>query len=251
MNFRHLLLPAAVAAAAATSVAAQTTVFNPVADTWVYYGTGQLVNHGTEALANIYALNTAREAFAYYRFDLSGLPTGATITDASLTFYETTGGIRGDIMTTARFAAYGLNDVAGNTAQNWDETTLTFNNRGSEWTAVNSFDLTTRLTSFDGASGNELVSDTSTTAGAASISGTNLAAFLNTRLAGGGLATFVIDQPGVDAGRGYALGTRESAAGVVPVLNVTYSAIPEPSTYAVVFGAGTLGFVALRRRLRR
>jgi len=33
--------------------------------------------------------------------------------------------------------------------------------------------------------------------------------------------------------------------------NVTVSAIPEPSTYALLFGAVTFGFVALRRRFTR
>lgn len=243
---KPLLAVAALLAAAVSGARAQTLVLNPVADTYVYFGINQTTNFGTLGYTYLFANTTIRETFGYYRFDLSSLPGDAVITGATLTFFKAVPGAgeRSDGMTTGRFGVFGLNDVAGNTAQNWGETTLTFNNRGSEWISNNTFDLT-RVTTLDEAAGNEIVTATS-----ASVSGAGLVGFLSSRQAGGGLVTFIADQTGLDAGRGFVLGTRENIdTTLIPTLSLTFtSAIPEPSTYALLLGAATFGVVIWRRR---
>jgi autotransporter-associated beta strand protein len=49
----------------------------------------------------------------------------------------------------------------------------------------------------------------------------------------------------------YGLAWDSSALYTTGVLSVTTAAIPEPSTYALIFGAGALGFAAYRRRAHR
>lgn len=244
---------AALALGGSLAARAQLLDLNPVADTFVYFGINQNNNYGTLGYTYLFANSTIRETFAYYRFDLSSLAADKTITGATLTFFKaaTGTGERNDVMNTARFGVYGLDNVAGNTAQNWGETTLTFNNRGAEWTAVNTFDLA-RLTNLDGTAGNETINGAGTSA---AVSGANLVNFLTTRRSDGGLATFIVDQTGVDAGRGYGLGTKEGAADLIPVLSLTYAsagAVPEPATNAALF-LGVAGAVVLahRRRMRR
>jgi hypothetical protein len=193
---------------------------------------------------DLYSYNTARDYFGYVRFDLSAIPDAATLTSATLTFTKVAGGTRGDTMTTARFRVLGLNDVAGNTPQDWVETALTFDNRGAEWTAANTFDGA-RVTDLDGTAGNEVVNTTSTP-NWASISGDNLLAFLTGRLAANNV-TFIVDQATTETGKGYAFGSRENTdPTTVPTLVIGYSVVPEPSALAVI-GLGLAGYLARRR----
>lgn len=236
---------------------AATLSLNPNADTFVRFGVNQTSNFGTATYLDLFANTTIRDYFGYVRFDLSQIPVSATITAATLTFTKVDGlgSSRTDVITTARFRVLGLNETAGNTAQNWNETTLTFDSgRGSEWVSANTFD-SARVTNFDGVAGNEVISSTGSVS-KASISGTGLVAFLQSRLGTASYSsTFIVDQAGTEAGRGYGLATRERGsvdATQVPVLTIDYdlAAIPEPSTWAALAGLSGLAFAAGRRRRR-
>lgn len=225
------------------AVADITSTLTPVADTYVQFGTGQDSNFGAAEYMYLFANTTARDYFGYVRFDLSAIPDSATLTSATLTFTKISGAPRNDTMNTGRFRVLGLNDVAGNTPQDWVETGLTFNTRGAEWTAANTFDAA-RVTDLDGVAGNEVIDSTATFA---SVSGDNLMSFLSSRLSAGA-ATFIVDQAGTDAGRGYGLGSRENAdPNTVPTLVLSYTAVPEPGTLSLISLAG-LALIWVQRR---
>lgn len=221
--------------------AATTNVFVPEADTFVRFGINQDLNYGTQEFLDLYGNGTARDYFAYVRFDLSSLPQSAQLLDATLQFTKVAGGTRNDTLTTGRFRVLGLNDVAGNTAQTWDELTLTFNSIGSEWVSANTYD-TTRVTDLDGA--NEVADNTT---GLASIGGPNLVSFLSSRLGAGGLVTFIVDFATTEGGRGFAFGSRENSnPDARPQLTVAW--IPEPGMPALLTLGGLL-LLAWHRRL--
>src|SRR3972149_1723978 len=67
----------------------------------------------------------------YARFDLSSLGS-ITITGASMKYTVSGGASRNDTIINGRYATYGLNNVVGNTPQNWDETTLVPTLKGTE-----------------------------------------------------------------------------------------------------------------------
>lgn len=245
---KSALILAGLMTATGTCVAQTTATLSPNADTFVRFGVNQTVNYGTLNYLDLYANGTARDYFGYVRFDLSSIPDGATITNASLTFTKVDGlgSTRSDAITTARFRVLGLNNVSGNTPQDWSETALTFNTRGAEWTAANTFDGT-RVTDFDGTLGNEYISG-SASGSKASISGANLINFVSGFLAQDAV-TFIADQAGTDAGRGYGLASREYAATdptAIPTLTLIYT-VPEPATISLVGLAGVAA-LAIRRR---
>jgi len=222
--------------------AATTNAFLPSADTFVRFGINQEVNYGALEFLDLYGNGTARDYFAYVRFDLSSLPQDAQLLDATLRFTKVAGGTRNDTLTTGRFRVLGLNDVAGNTPQTWDELTLTFNTIGSEWVSANTYD-TTRVTDRDGA--NEGADNPT---GIASSGGPNLVSFLSSRLAAGGLVTFIVDFATTEGGRGFAFGSRENSnPDARPQLTVAW--IPEPSMPALLTLGGLL-LLAWHRRLR-
>jgi hypothetical protein len=68
----------------------------------------------------------------YLRFDLSLLPTGATINSATLDLFQVFAASRNDDILPERFAHYGLNNTSGNTPQNWDEATFVPSAQGME-----------------------------------------------------------------------------------------------------------------------
>ncbi|MCX7722750.1 MAG: DNRLRE domain-containing protein [Verrucomicrobiae bacterium] len=229
-----------------SSLSAQVTnVLYPVADTHVRNAPGtENSNYGTAGYMYLYSYTGARDFFGYVRFDLSSLGLGTQILDASLTFTKvTTGsGERNDTLTAARFRTLGLLDVTGNTPQDWGELTLTWNNKGAEYVSENNYDLT-RVVDFDGAAGNEVVTGGIT----ATISGTNLVNFLNSRLAANGLATFIVDFATSESGRGFGLGTKENSdPNAWPRLTVV---IPEPGTISL--GVAAVALLLSRRKRAR
>ena len=169
----------------------------------------------------------------YVRYDLSSL--GAIeITDATLTFvrcetYANYG------QTTGRFTAFGMNNVEGNTAQDWDESVLTWANAGAEWTgAIPMIDSVAngRVVSLEPDDGADTVetliptADGSTPGTIVTLAGPDVVAFLQSRVFDGGLATIIIGNPADSRELGF--GTKENTEGYIPSLEITY----EPVKYA-------------------
>lgn len=217
----------------------------PVADTAVWYRDGvaaySSTNYGNDPDIDNYSYPTVPIiALGYFRFDLSAIPAGATINDATLTFtklspnpQQSPQGTHSDadgILTSNRFAVYGLLDTVGNTPQDWPESTLTGDTTGEEFVFGNAgvdppVESSTRTIDLDGIG--EIV-----TGSTASLSGGALATFLQGRLDAAtatGLATFVTDIEDPDNGKGYAFASREGEPGTRPTLSVGYTAgIPVP-----------------------
>jgi hypothetical protein len=149
----------------------------------------------------------------YLRFNLAELGA-TTINDASLTLTVSGGASRNDTVTNGRFALYGLNNVAGNTPQNWDETVLMDTNTGQEWDS--SMPMTTALTNGwitdldDNVAGITEICEGGAPGDTITISGAPLVAFLQSRLNDNGLATFILcNDDGSD--RGYGIATKENS----------------------------------------
>jgi len=124
---------------------------------------------------------------------------------------------RNDSCVTGRFALYGLNNVAGNTVQDWDEAVLTGAATGGEmdWATGAVVTADGRAADLDdGVEGiAEAVSPTSSPGNASlgaavTITGDALVSFLQSRVDDNGLVTFILkNDDGND--RGYGLCTRE------------------------------------------
>lgn len=85
-----------------------------VGDTYVSESS-KTSNYGTATTFIVASRNLARNARAYLLWSLSGIPTGAIITNANMSFNMTTAPSSG-----RRYTAY-------NTTKNWDENNLTWN----------------------------------------------------------------------------------------------------------------------------
>ena len=170
----------------------------------------------------------------YARFDLSALGP-ITITSASMTYTVSGGASRNDAIVNARFAAYGLDNVAGNTPQNWDEATFVIGDKGTE-------DVTT-LTGVtdldDNVAGISEVLNPAAGGSAAgttvAVSGAPLVAFLQGRVADGGLATFILSNDDA-TDRGFGLASKENTTETYrPILTLEY--VPEPSSLILTWMA--------------
>ena len=128
---------------------------------------------------------------AYLRFDLSGL-TIEDLTDATLTLYKQPGS-RNDTIVTPRFKNYGLTNAAGNTSQTWDESTLSTANVGVEYTNVGGDGVdVSQLFNLDADNGANITESINNTTGAPqTLTGPDLVAFLESRVADEGLVTFI------------------------------------------------------------
>lgn len=198
------------------------------ADTWVRDGSGN--NYGGDE--SMYLVAGAGRV-GYIRFDLSSLGENITITSATLKLYKVTAPWgRSDTLVAGRIGIVGLNDVDGNTEQDWDESLLTASTVGAEFAGSGEepIDLTavTNLDADDGANVTETVSSYTEF----TLTGDDLNAFLQGRADDDGLATLIATFSGSNY-RGYWLGSSEySDSAYVPVLEVTY--IPEPVTIVLM-----------------
>lgn len=177
----------------------------------------------------------------YARFDLSGV--SGIVTVATLKLHET-GASRNDGITNGRHQVYGLTNAAGNTPQNWDQSVNL--NHGAEYdnTGGNNIDLAQVLNLDADAGANVTETVPGTDDVDVTTTGPDLVTFLNSRIADGGLTTFIVS---IDAdNRGYGFASQENdSADIRPMLTMTV--IPEPAS-ATVLGLGGLALVATRRQ---
>ena len=197
------------------------------ADTSVYGS----APHGSLTYLDVLDGNGGTDHTAYVRFDLSGIDIN-TISDATLFLYKTDQGTQTAFDVPDRFDVYGLTNAAGNTAQNWNESTLSSTNVGNEYSAslgVNTGQLY-NLNAESGANTYEHTPNSTYTA--LKLSGPDLVNFLKDRVDDNGLVTFVTI---VDAGnvRGWAYASKEHPEATIrPLLKIQHSTnTPVPEAY--------------------
>lgn len=215
-----------------------TTNFVASNDAAVWYRTGNESYNsavtGSDVDMDVYCTSGLIGAYAYVQFNLSALGTNLTVVSATLevTKVETNSvqvfaGTHSDsaaVITESRIAFYGLNNVAGNTPQDWSEGTLSFNATGNELTSSSAtgtdpFNSAHGLTSsFNGL---ESINGGGTNV---TIAGNELDAFVQSRIDDGGLVSFMIDFEAIESGRGFAFNTKESGvSNAMPVLTLHYT----------------------------
>ena len=195
--------------------------------------------HGTDTSMEIRSLRDRRMHILYFRFDLSGV-TG-DLSDATISLNATSSKKNG----TVQF--HGILDGAlGGQGENWDESTLVYNNAaGFSPTYPGQYVATSDLSAIlatvdmsDGAPG--LYSTTATTT-----MDDFLAADTN------GMVTFAALYTGPNGNARYVFSTKEADAALSAQLNLPYAtAVPEPATVAFFLGGFSLLLVLYRRRSR-
>ncbi len=217
---------------ASQSLAEYTATLVSVADTGVRDTTN---SYGADSYMYIFG-SSSMYHMGYVRFDLRSLDIH-TITNAQLVMTVSGGAPRNDNLTTGRFAAYGLNNVPGNTPQNWNEATLNKSSTGLEvnWAAAGGtmdFSRLTNLDANDGAGTAESIAGGTYHAGTTmTLTGQPLIDFLQSRVDDDGLVTFIIRQRD-GGGRGYGLATREHPEETYrPRLQINYVPANSPRAF--------------------
>ncbi len=215
------------------------TTLGAVADTHIQFGVNENSNYGASEAMSIRQNDDApRDFLSYVRFDLSTVDI-ETLTDAKLTLTAT----GGHFWVGGRFRVVGLDNVAGNTPQNWGENSLTWNSAGAEIdtsiypnpSAPDSVLSLARVTDLDGSvpGVSEQFPSNGNAGSKGGVTGQALVAFLQSRIDDGGLATFIIDMPVDNNDATINFATREHAnLDWRPVLELTYGeSEPEPEPY--------------------
>ncbi|MEN6425741.1 MAG: LamG-like jellyroll fold domain-containing protein [Phycisphaerales bacterium] len=206
------LVAAGLVLAGATSIQAATFTLGSDADTYV--ASGDTTPHGS---ATYMYLHDTTNGVGYLRFNLSDLNI-ATVQDATLTLVISGDAPRNDSLITARFFLHGLNNVTGNTPQDWSEATLTSANVGAEW-ATNGGEPLVNTTPMDDTTAGAGITETITSTGedywiagsrTITISGDALAQFIEDRAQDSGLVTFLMEFPTSTTGRGFGLASKEN-----------------------------------------
>lgn len=206
-----------------------TTTVTSAADTGIRDATN---TYGADPYMYIYG---APYHMGYVRFNLAPLSI-YTVLNAQLVMTVSGGAPRNDSLVTGRWAVHGLNNVSGNTPQDWNELTLNRSNTGLEveWTGQTLDIAGGRVTNLDADDGVGTTETIVNGPGGSYAAGTTLTLvdsatgskplvnFLQSRVNDNGLVTFIIRQ---DAGgsRGYGLATKENATQTYwPYLQITY-----------------------------
>jgi hypothetical protein len=219
---------------AATGVQAVTLTIGSDADTW----TAATETDPYGALDYMVLYGAGSGYSGYLRFDLAAV--NVTKVEAATLTLTVHGAIpkppyRNDTVVIGRFALYGLNDVAGNTIQNWDEATFNGSDVGAE------MDWTTGMVVTAGGRATDLDDDvqgiTETVTNAATggwdlgttitITGDALVRFIQSRVDDDGLVTFILKDDDA-AARGYGICTKEYADETYrPRLEITGAVSPK------------------------
>lgn len=201
------------------------TTLSPVADTWITSGGSP----GSDSVLDVRDFTRGDDRIAYIRFDLSGIDI-QDLNSATLTLHKQPAS-RNDSMNTGRFVVQGLTSVAGNTAQDWNESTLSSSTVGAEYTNVGGegIDLS-RVFNLDLQQMADVLEGTDNITGFARLTGDDLVTFLESRIADDGLVTFITYvEETVDRGWGY--GSRENTdPSLRPTLELNFAGeeIPDP-----------------------
>ncbi len=245
-------LATAILLTAAAGVNAAMVSLSASNDTFIRDGRSHTVN-GVAA-----ALDAFPPFVPYVQFNLSGLDID-TVSSATLRLWKVAG-TRNDAITNDRYSTYGLPNLPGNTAQNWDELLdfdpldatngLDFRNVGLEHTlgVGNGLDLT-RAISLDPQDGGVNVTETvNNTTGEIVVTGDDLVAFLNSRVDDDGYVTFMMPFEGT--ARGFGIASKENADPALrPALEIEFTGVvPEPATVGMCLIAAAA--LASRRRTR-
>ncbi|MFP4542475.1 MAG: PEP-CTERM sorting domain-containing protein, partial [Opitutales bacterium] len=178
----------------------------------------------------------------YFRFDLPN--DIRDVVSASVLFERLDDAAsRNEVWNNDRFRLWGLEDVAGNTPQDWIES------GAGELDAVTAGaeDRTTGdgLVNLDGSA--QIIENIS--GNIATVSGDPVTAFIQQRAEDSGLITFIVDFFDLASDRGYGIASKENTSGaMLPTLTLEYVAVPEPSAAALFFGLAGISLAVLRRR---
>ncbi len=223
--------------AAAAGVRAETLSFDSSADTFVTKTDS--ARHGGDQY--LFVQGGSMNYVGYVRFDLSGLRI-KSIDSATLVF-TVHGSLpkppyRNDTLTVDRIAVYGLNEVSGNTPQNWNETMLASGSIGGEmsWTTGTIVTANGRTTDLDGDVNGVTETVVSAAGGAGAfgtrvvIEGEALARFIKSRAAGSGLVTFILKNDDSNY-RGFGFCSKEyTDPGCRPMLEISGDIRVKPKT---------------------
>ncbi|UCC97593.1 MAG: hypothetical protein JSW66_17335, partial [Phycisphaerales bacterium] len=188
-------------------VQADTIAVGSDADTYVQNDTV----YGNEVYMYLHNANYV----GYLRFDLAAHNV-LSVESATLILTYSGNAPRNDTLNNGRFALSGLDNVAGNTPQDWDEAVLSVSNVGAEY-GTNGGDPLVNVTSLNddipgitedvAATGANYWDPGGTTV---TISGDPLVSFIQNRIDDNGLVTFLLEFPGGGSGRGYGLASKEN-----------------------------------------
>lgn len=226
------------------SVMAASIILPSVADTYVdgvQSPDTNFFNHPNDRLRINSHQSAPRAEYAYLRFDLQSISQYQAGSVLSLTTASDS-----NTFTANQAEVWGLLDLPGNTNQNWDATSLTYNATGSELSkpvasGVNPLDESRVV--FLG----YLTNESNTTVGAneqVSLAGFALDDFLLDQWGSDGLATFIVANR-FGTARGIHFNSSRAEAG-----GPSLAVIPEPSAIALAVGVAAMAMAVGRRRQR-
>lgn len=226
------------------SVSADTLALNPTADAFIR--ASQNASQTLNTTNVVFLVGDTTTATDYMRglltFDFSSpLLAGATINSVTLTLKINS--------VDATSANQAVNINVYSLTGTFSEGTVTWANRSSSgtstWTTAGG-DYTTLLASTSANAATVTVNQS------VAFAGTNLTSLVSNSIGSSASVLLKLDTEDTSLRNIFRFGSVNGTSTLVPVLTIDYtpSAVPEPSTYALLGGVAVLGFVWFRRRSR-